>query len=51
VDGGRGDKVAFMALLVLVWLAFAWCDLKQAQFIVGLRRDFFINRMALCLLI
>jgi len=51
VSGDRGDKVAFTALLVLIWLASAWWALEQAQYIVGVERTLFTNRMALCLLV
>ena len=51
IGGDRGDKVAFTALLVLGWLASAWWVLEQAQYILGVDRTLFVNRMVLSLLV
>ena len=51
MDGNKGDKVAFAALLVLVWLAAAWWALKQLPYMTDIERTYFINRSAMCLLV
>jgi len=51
VGGDRGDKIAFTALLALIWLASAWWALEQAQYIVGVEGTLYINRMVFCLLV
>lgn len=51
MDWDRGDKVAFSALLLMVWLAAAWWALKQVQYIMGVERTYFLNRSIMCLLI
>jgi peptidoglycan/LPS O-acetylase OafA/YrhL len=51
VDVDKSDKVAFTALLVLVWLAAAWWALKQLPYITGIERTYFLNRIVLCLLV
>ena len=51
MDGDRGDKVAFTALLALVWLASAWLALRQLPNLTGVERTFFLNRVILCLIV